>query len=133
MRRWIVALLSTLTIALSVNAYGHGKSGPVKGYVRGTGELSCGQFEGYRNNTIEMDLVTQWVWGYLVAYNSRGFFDLTVGHAVSQVALPDQETVVLFIDQFCKKNPLSSVQNAAIALLKGLGGAVVWRPAPDNP
>jgi hypothetical protein len=96
----------------------------------GTGELSCGQFIEYQraNNTGQMNLFVQWVWGYLVAYNHRGFFDVKVGHAVSQVNYPDQPTVLLFLDQFCQQNPLSNVDDGTNALLKSLGGKVVWNP-----
>lgn len=97
----------------------------------GTGQSSCGKFAEYGqqpNHKLQMDLVVQWVWGYLVAYNNRGFFDVRIGHTVGQVALPDSPTVLLFLNQFCAKYPLSNVANGTTALLKDLGGTVVWNP-----
>jgi hypothetical protein len=99
--------------------------------VVGSGGFTCGQFIQYHeapNNNAQMAVVVNWVWGYLVAYNHRGFFDVTVGHPVSQVVYPDEPTVLLFVEQFCRKNPLSTVMNATNALLKNLSGRVVWRP-----
>ena len=75
-----------------------------------------------------MDLIVQWVWGYLVAYNGRGFFNNGIGHEVTQVPIPDSPTVLLFIHQHCTKYPLSMVANATIDLIHSSGGPIVWRP-----
>jgi hypothetical protein len=80
--------------------------------VVGTGGFSCGQYIEHKrkpHSQAQMDLVVQWVWGYLGAYNSRGFFDVKVGHAVSQIELPDSPTVLLFLERHCEQYPLSNV------------------------
>lgn len=43
--------------------------------VIGTGQFSCGQYIEYekQSNPAQIDLIVQWVWGFLVAYNYRGF------------------------------------------------------------
>jgi hypothetical protein len=120
----------TITLFGVANA-GTPKSDDIPTVLIGTGGFSCGKFVEYEqkpNNELQMDLVVQWVWGYLVAYNSRGIFDARIGRAVNQVALPDSPTVLLYLKQFCDKYPLSYVANGTTALLKELGGRVVWNP-----
>ena len=98
--------------------------------IIGTGKFSCGQFIEYerQSDPQQMDLIVQWVWGFLVAYNSRGFFNNEIGHDVIQVTLPDSPTVLLFISEFCKRRPLSKVVGATSELIQSLGGPIVWRP-----
>jgi hypothetical protein len=97
----------------------------------GTGGLSCSKFIDYQklpSNKTEMDTVVQWVWGFISAYNARGFFDVNVRREVSQVNPPDGSTVLLFMGQFCARAPTSYVVSGTLALLKDLGGAVAGRP-----
>jgi hypothetical protein len=103
---------------------------PIQSVISGTGGFSCGQFIEYekQGNPQQMDLIVQWVWGFLVAYNSRGFFNNNIGHDVIQVTLPDSPTVLLFISEFCKRRPLSNVVGATTELIQSLGGPIVWRP-----
>jgi hypothetical protein len=132
MRTLIACLLVGVLLCASVvsAAPPSRESDDIASSIIGTGGMSCGKFIEYQrsNNTTQMNLFVQWVWGYLVAYNGRGFFDVKVGHAVSQVNLPDEPTVLLFLEQFCQQNPLSNVANGTTALLKSLGGKVVWNP-----
>lgn len=83
-----------------------------------TGDVSCGQFiEDQRaNNTPMMNLFVAWVWGFLVDHH--GFVDVKPGHAVSPVDLPDQATVLSFLEHFCERNPLSDLYKGTVALLK---------------
>jgi hypothetical protein len=97
----------------------------------GTGGLSCGKFIDYQkqpNNKAQMDALVQWVWGFISAYNARGFFDVTVQRQVSQVSPPDESTVLLFMGQFCARAPASYLVSGTLALIKDLGGAVAGRP-----
>jgi len=95
-----------------------------------SGEISCGQFiEDQRsNNTALMNLFVVWVWRFLIDHDHPGFFDMKVGRASGQVDLPDEATVLLFLEHFCEHKPLSNVYNGAVALLKsrrrsGLGAS----------
>ena len=83
-----------------------------------TGDVSCGQFiEDQRaNNTPLMSLVVTWVWGFLVDHHR--YLNVKPGHAVSQVDLPDQATVLSFLEHFCERNPLSDLYKGTVALLK---------------
>lgn len=97
----------------------------------GSGGLSCGKFIDYQkqpNNKTQMDALVQWVWGFISAYNARGFFDVTVQREVNQVSPPDESTVLLFMGQFCARAPGSYVVSGTLALIKDLGGAVAGRP-----
>lgn len=83
-----------------------------------SGEISCAQFiEDQRaNNTALMNLFVVWVWSFLVDHH--GFVDVKLRQASDQVDLPDQATVLLFLEHFCEKNPLSNVYNGTVALLR---------------
>jgi hypothetical protein len=37
----------------------------------GTGQFSCGKFIDYHkeNNSAQLDMIVQWFWGFLTAYN----------------------------------------------------------------
>jgi hypothetical protein len=85
-----------------------------------SGEISCGQFvEDQRaNNTALMNLFVVWVWRFLIDYDHGGFLDVNAVHASRQVDLPDQATVLLFLQHFCEHNSSSNVYNATMALLK---------------
>ena len=114
-------------ILISVLA-GNARAGDILLSTIGTGGFSCGKFVSYETgpqSTEEMDLVVQWVWGYFVAYNSRGFFDVKTGHSVSQINYPDSPTIILYLDQYCKKHPTVTLINGINALLKTVGGHVV--------
>ena len=96
----------------------------------GTGGLSCSKFIDYQrqpNNKAQTDVLVQWVWGFISAYNARGFFDVTTPREVSQVSPPDESTVLLFMGQFCARAPASYVVSGTLALIKDLGGAVAGR------
>ena len=93
-----------------------------------SGEISCGQFiEGARaNNVALMNLFAVWVWSFLIHHH--GIMDVKLGRTSNQVNLPDQATVLLFLEHFCEHKPLSNVYNGAVALLKsrrrsGLGAS----------
>jgi len=83
-----------------------------------SGEISCAQFiEDQRaNNTALMNLFVVWVWNFLIDHH--GSVDVKLGQASDQVDLPDQATVLLFLERFCEHNPLSNVYNGTIALLQ---------------
>ena len=83
-----------------------------------SGEISCTQFiEDQRaNNTGVMNLFVVWVWSFLIDHH--GLVDAKLGQASDQVDLPDQATVLLFLEHFCEDNPLSNVYNGTVALLQ---------------
>jgi hypothetical protein len=83
-----------------------------------SGEIACAQFieDQRENNTALMNLFVVWVWSFLIDHH--GFVDVKLGHASDQVDLPDQATVLSFLERFCEHNPSSNVNNGTVALLK---------------
>jgi hypothetical protein len=99
--------------------------------MTGTGQFSCGQFSQYvtQRNEVEIQLVTQWVWGFLSAYNLRANF---ASHYKRQpnhnlATLPDEATVPLYLQNYCGQHPLDSVLDGSMALIQQLGGQVIWK------
>jgi len=83
-----------------------------------SGGVSCGQFiEDQRaDNAPLMNLFAVWVWNFII--NHHGFVDVKFGQTHDQVDLPDQATVLLFLEHFCEHNPSSTVYNGTVALLQ---------------
>jgi len=95
----------------------------------GTGTFTCAKFGKYDsapNNSGQMDLVVQWGWGFISAYNMRAAFSQTyqVDDAPNPVTPPDAAATLLFIRNHCEKNPQSNVMNAMLDLIGSLGGIV---------
>jgi len=104
------------------------------GLVIGTGQFSCGQFAEYhkQDDKVQMDLIVQWFWGFLTAYNYRGSFGTTLRPA-SLIPPPDSPTVVLFVGKYCERHPLQLIVNAGLAMIHELGGTVYWHPERAEP
>jgi hypothetical protein len=95
----------------------------------GTGTFSCGKFskyDGAPNSSGQMDLVVQWAWGFISAYNTRAAFSPTFqdDEAPNAISPPDANSILSFIRKHCEKNPLSNVTNATLELIGTLGGIV---------
>jgi hypothetical protein len=123
---WLICACALSLPGASIGAGDH-----VPFTMIGSGGLSCAKFIDYQkqpNNKAQMDVLAQWVRGFISAYNARGFFDVTMQREVSQVSPPDESTVLLFMGQFCARAPASYVVSGTLALIKDLGGAVAGRP-----
>ncbi len=95
----------------------------------GTGTFSCEKFSKYDaapNSTRQMDLVVQWAWGFMSAYNTRAAFSAAYQDedAPNPISPPDAVSTLQFIRKHCEKNPLSNVTNATLELIGTLGGIV---------
>jgi len=95
----------------------------------GTGTFSCEKFtkyDGAPNSSGQMDLVVQWVWGFVSAYNIRAAFSATYqdDDAPNPVSPPNAASLLAFIRKHCEKNPASNVTDAAVDLIGTLGGIV---------
>jgi hypothetical protein len=95
----------------------------------GTGTFSCEKFAKYDrapNSSGEMDLIVQWAWGYISAYNTRAAFSPTYQEeeAPNAISPPDANSILLFIRKHCEKNPQSNVTNATLDLISTSGGIV---------
>ena len=76
-------------------------------------------------NKGQLDIVNQWVWGFLAAYQMRGNFSKTFSiPKQGNISSPDSSTVELFIKKHCSNNPLSTISNASLSMVKEMGGIV---------
>src|ERR1700722_609468 len=97
--------------------------------IIGTGTFSCEKFtkyDGARNSSAQMDLVVQWAWGFITAYNFRAAFAATYqdDDAPNPVTPPNAASLLQFIRQYCEKSPQSNVATATLDLIGTLGGVV---------
>lgn len=95
----------------------------------GTGTFSCEKFskyDGAPNSSAQMNLVVQWAWGFMSAYNTRAAFSPTYqdDDAPNPISPPDANSILLFIRKHCEMNPQSNVANATLELIGTLGGIV---------
>lgn len=122
MRKLTVIILLAI---LSSNSYAQVAGGAIS--VRGSGQFSCGEFMKWSDigNQSQLDIINQWVWGYLVAYQMRGAFSKTYSIPTSgNITSPDAGTVELYLKKYCSNNPLSNIHNGVIAMIKELGGNI---------
>ena len=119
-------IITFIFIALvSLNTYSQTSEGYVS--IRGSGQFSCGEYMKWVNigNKGQLDIVNQWVWGFLAAYQMRANFSKTYSiQKQGNISSPDAATVELFIKKHCSNNPLSMVSNASLSMVKELGGIV---------
>jgi hypothetical protein len=95
----------------------------------GSGTFSCEKFAKYDsalNNSTQMNLVVQWAWGFISAYNIRAAFAATYQDvdAPNPVTPPDANSILQFVRTHCQKNPKSNVADATLTLIGTLGGVV---------
>ena len=119
--------LITLTMLLIVCSvtYGQTKDGLI--IVTGGGTITCGNYMKYSDEKKpeQMDLIYQWVYGFMTGYQMRGSFgDKVVKSTQNNINPPDRPTIDLFIRKYCSDNPLSSVMNGTIELTNKLGGKI---------
>jgi hypothetical protein len=120
--------MATLLMVLSFAPSKATDSKPGVGTI-GTGTFSCEKFSKYdhaRNNSGQMDLVVQWAWGFISAYNARAAFAQTYQEddAPNPIVPPDATSLLLFIRKHCEKYPQSNVTNATLDLIGASGGVV---------
>lgn len=122
---WAIAAMLTVLSSAPANAADNTQG---VGTI-GTGTFSCEKFSKYDsapNSSRQMDLVVQWAWGFISAYNTRAAFSPTFqdDDAPNPISPPDAASVLLFIRKHCEKNPLSNVTNATLELISTSGGVV---------
>jgi len=95
----------------------------------GTGTFSCAKFAQYDatpNNSAQMNLIVQWAWGFISAYNLRAAFSASFQQeeAPNAVSPPDAASTVTFLRNFCAANPKSNLTTATLYLISTSGGIV---------
>jgi hypothetical protein len=76
--------------------------------IAGAGAFSCGKYlaERANNNAVGSNMLGSWIQGFLSGLN--------VAKTISEpekkmVILPDFESILAYMDKYCRENPLSSV------------------------
>lgn len=118
-------ILLVLSTASSICAYA---SEPNYVPVIGTGQFSCGKFIEYRDqgNSSQIELVVQWTWGFLTAYNFKSNFGPSIKKSQFVVHPPDSPSVALYLETYCRKHPVNNVMDGVFNLINDTGGQVVW-------
>lgn len=104
MIKYIVFLLILLAVSSKINAQGI--------VIIGTGQSSCGKWANAHET--QKDMTVQWVAGYISGYGSYGKKPINI--------FPDYETINLWVDVYCKRNPTDIILLSASALIQHLGG-----------
>ena len=89
-------------------------------FLSGAGTISCGIYLDARGspekNTATANLFSSWAQGYLSAKNIAG---LERNPRVAK-ALPDSPTILVYLDKYCRDNPLSALVYGVGALYNDL-------------
>ena len=97
----------------------------------GVGMMSCGKYVDYYNkrNEQQLTLFVTWIWGYMVAYQNRGYFaSKSFTPKEGQLSnVPDEETVKLYVKTYCEKKPTDIVSSAADSLIVEYGGTISYK------
>jgi hypothetical protein len=104
MIKYIVFLLILLAVSSKINAQGI--------VIIGTGQSSCGEW--VQAHKMQKDIYEQWVTGYISSYNYYS------AKPIDNV--PNLETISLWLDVYCKRNPTDIILLSASALIQHLGG-----------
>jgi len=127
----LIGMSLMLLISTTIRAAPPVDTQPSLAHVIGAGNFSCGKFMQYKaeNDANQMNIIQQWVWGFMVAYdmrsNFRHKFTRTIEGNLS--TMPDGPTVFLFLATHCQQHPLDTVLDGTIALIKQMGGQVDWK------
>ena len=105
--------ISLLASALMVLSSGNIQAEP-KYAIAGIGATSCGQYLKPPTSTKESSdiVMVTWIQGYLSGSNTQRF----ITDSTTMKKQPDGESLIAFVDKFCRDNPLKTVYEASIAL-----------------
>ena len=105
------ALLCTLAFVSTASA---GESGVV---VHGFQDMSCGAWAASTGVRPIRDQYIYWFRGFVSGVN---FADQQ--HQIGLAQMPSNETLSLYVDKYCRENPLSGFPGAAFELVRDLRG-----------
>ena len=136
MAKKIVASLGAVALLISpmVSAAQQPVSPPVTEpsdvvWLIGTGQFSCGKFIDYQRqkNEAQLNLIVQWIWGFISAYNMRGSFHAKSVQTTQITDVPDQPSVLLYVEKYCDAHPTDKLTQATFSLMKTIGAEIDWR------
>jgi hypothetical protein len=113
MKLFLILVLSLLgaIVGSCLGFAGEKNSVPVFSYD----DTSCGAWVQSASDELGRAQYLSWFRGFVSGYNYG-----SEGKQVPLEAMPNQETVALFIDKYCREHPLSPFIGAAFELVKEL-------------
>jgi hypothetical protein len=78
-------------------------------------DTSCGTWDTSKSDIARRQLYVYWFRGFVSGFNFAN-----TKEQVTLDAMPDNETLVLYVDKFCRENPLRPFTFAAFDLVKEL-------------
>lgn len=83
--------------------------------VSGFADMSCGAWAATEHNAVSRAQYLAWFRGFITGVNYS-----TPQQQIGLDRLPSNETLSLYVDKYCRDNPLSGFPGAAFALAKDL-------------
>jgi hypothetical protein len=83
--------------------------------IFGFDDMSCGVWNKSMHNDVHREQYLQWFRGFVSGY---GFG--STKYMIPNGAMPNSETLVLYIDKYCRENPLNIFTGAATQLVKDI-------------
>jgi hypothetical protein len=118
------SIFVTIVLSLFFNiAYAQTSEGYIS--IRGSGQFKCGEYISWveTKNQTQLNLVNQWVWGFVAAYQFRGSFGNKINPPKQgNISTPEAATTQLFLKKYCNDNPLSDITSGTIKMINELGG-----------
>ena len=117
MKHTIFALAMSLFLPATVSAAdidGQYTAHTVAGVIGSCGEYVTARDEKRRAAFLKSNTHVIWIWGYLTAYNRQtpDTYDI--------MAQTDTPTILLWLDNYCKQNPLTDFAEAMVSLMNEL-------------
>jgi len=114
----LVILFCALALASAANAHsgsaavqGNTDAGPVA--VQGFQDMSCGAWVSSTSNLSARAQYLAWFSGFVSGVN---FVDRK--HQIGLAQMPSDDTLTLYVDKYCRDNPLTSFVGAAFELVR---------------
>jgi hypothetical protein len=95
--------------------------------IKGMGGQTCGQYASHRRSApgLLQQLYSQWAQGVISGYNlgipQSGLDD---GAPKLSIRVPDEATINLFLDNYCRSQPLNNITQGVATLITDLGGSI---------
>ena len=81
---------------------------------------SCGAWSSSQNNVAQRDIYLFWIRGYVSGYNHG-----SEQYVIPLEIMPSNDTMILFVDKFCREHPLMDFTSSALFLLKEIKTKIV--------
>ena len=106
-------IIAASAIALAPNAFASETAVALHGFA----QSSCGAWAATASRPAERQVILYWFRGFVSGVNYADS-----AHQITLDRMPDNDTLSLYIDKYCRDNPLNGFEPAAFGLVKGLRG-----------